>query len=314
MTISSTTMVKEAKKRRRRVYLSRSWQLYLMLVPVVLFYAIFHFGAMPGLMMAFQDFRLAHGIAGSPFVGLAHFRRLFASTFFFNVVRNTLVLNLMNLVFFFPAPIILAILLNEVRDGIFKRTSQSLMYLPHFFSWVVLAGMVIELLSPSRGIVNAILYRVTGETIHFMASRAWWRFIFVGSTIWKDVGWGSIIFLAAISGIDAELYEAARMDGAGRIRQIWHITLPGIKATIVILLILRLGSVFTVGVEQVMMLSNIAVMDIADVIPTYTFRVGVQQGRFSITTAIGIFQSVINMFLILSANWIAKWSTGTSVI
>ncbi|GHV02728.1 protein LplB [Spirochaetia bacterium] len=297
------------------VYLQRSWQYYVMLIPVVLYYLIFHFGAYPGLLMAFQDFRASRGLFGSTFVGFKHFKVIFGTSSFYTILGNTLTLNLMNLVIYFPAPIILAILLNEVRHNNFKRLSQSLMYLPHFFSWVVLGGMVIQILSPSKGIVNMIISSLSGgHTIYFMASKSWWRFVFVLSSIWKEVGWGTIIYLAAIAGIDSELYEAAAIDGANHFQQIFHVTLPGMATTIFIMLILRMGSVLNVGMEQIMMLQNAAVNEIADVIQTYTYRMGVQQGRYSMTTAIGIFQSVVGMILILTANWTSKKFTETSII
>jgi putative aldouronate transport system permease protein len=286
-----------------------------MLVPVILYYAIFHFGAYVGLLMAFQDFKASRGLFGSAFVGLKHFKVIFGTSSFYTILRNTLALNLLNLVLYFPAPIILAILVNEVRHNSFRRVAQSLMYLPHFFSWVVLGGMVIEILSPSKGIINTIISTVTGGyTIHFMASKAWWRFIFVLSTIWKEVGWGTIIYLAAIAGIDSELYEAATIDGANHFQQILHVTLPGMATTIFVMLILRMGSVLSVGLEQIMMLQNAAVNEIADVIQTYTYRIGIQQGRYSMTTAIGVFQSVVGMVLILTANQISKKLTDSSII
>ena len=306
---------KERKKQRAIAYFHRSWQYYLMLLPVVAYYAVFHFGAYPGLVMAFQDFKPVRGLFGSAFVGLKHFETTFGTSKFYTILGNTLTLNLMNLVMYFPAPIILSILLNEVRHNGFKRISQSLMYLPHFFSWVVLAGMIIEILSPSKGIVNAIISALTGgETIHFMANKGWWRVAFVMSSIWKEVGWGTIIYLAAISGIDTDLYEAATIDGANHFQQMWHITLPGMAHTIIIMLILRMGSILNVGMEQIMMLQNAAVNDIADVIQTYTYRMGVQQGRYSVTTAIGIFQSIVGMVLILTANQISKKVTDSSII
>jgi putative aldouronate transport system permease protein len=305
----------QRKRRKMAAYFQRSWQYYVMLAPVILYYLIFHFGAYPGLIMAFQDFRASRGLFGSTFVGLKHFKVIFGSSGFYTILGNTLTLNLLNLALYFPAPIILAILLNEVRHSSFKRVSQSLMYLPHFFSWVVLGGMVIEILSPSKGIVNKFISALSGgHTIYFMASKGWWRFIFVLSSIWKEVGWGTIIYLAAIAGIDSELYEAATIDGANHFQQIWHITLSGISNTIIIMLILRMGSVLSVGMEQIMMLQNAAVNEIADVIQTYTYRMGVQQGRYSMSTAIGIFQSVVGMVLILSANHISKKLTDNSII
>ncbi len=312
--LAKKTPVISGRRDRTLAYLSRSWQLYLMLIPVIAFYAIFSFGAYPGLLMAFQDFKASRGLFHSTFVGLKHFNTMFATSEFYKILRNTITLNLLNLVLYFPAPIILAILLNEVRHSAFKRISQSLMYLPHFFSWVVLGGMIIEILSPSKGIVNLILKSMTGQTVYFMASKTLWPFVFVLSTMWKEVGWGSILYLAAISGIDPELYEAATIDGANHFRQIWHITLPGIRHTILIMLILRMGSVLNVGIEQIMMLRNTAVAEISDVMATYIYRVGIENGRYSMTTAIGIFQSLVNMALILSANALSKKFTDSSII
>jgi putative aldouronate transport system permease protein len=246
-------------------------------------------------------------------VGFDNFVTIFNSSDFSKIMRNTLLLNLLNLVLYFPAPIILALLLNEVRISWFKRLSQSLMYLPHFFSWVVLGGMIIDILSPNRGIVNNILERIIGEKIFFMASRFWWPLIFVLSSMWKEVGWGSIIYLAALSGIEMELYEAAVMDGAGRLKQMWHITLPSIRNTIVIMLILRMGGVLNVGMEQILMLENTAVAQISDVISTYTYRMGIQNMQYSTTTAIGIFQSIINTALLLCANWLSKKYAESSI-
>ena len=229
--------------------------------------------------------------------------------------RNTLLLNIYNLVFGFPAPIILALMLNEMRSQRYKRLSQSIVYIPHFFSWVVLAGMVDSVLSPSTGIVNMFIKAVTGseEGIYFLASTRWWRTVFVVVNIWKEIGWGTIIYLAAISGVDPQLYEAAIIDGAGKFQQIFHITLPSIRPTIVILLVLRMGSMMDVGMEPVLLLSNDVVRDVADVFSTYIYRQGIQSTQYSLTTAMGIFQSVISTVLLLSANFISNRLTGKGI-
>ncbi len=285
-----------------------------MLFPVLLYYFFFHYLPYSGLLMAFQNYKLGLGIEGSEFVGLQHFQTLFRSKEFWKILKNTVVLNVLNLVLYFPAPIILAILLNEIRNVVFKRIAQSLMYLPYFFSWVVIGGMFVDILSPGTGVVNKIISALTGgKTIFFMASTFWWPIMFVLSTMYKEVGWGSIIYLAAITGIDAELYEAAKIDGANRWQQILHVTLPCISQTIVIMLILRMGSVLNVGMEQILMLENAAVKSISDVISTYTYRMGIQQLQYSKTTAIGVFQSLINMLLMLSANKISKKLTGDGI-
>ena len=297
-------------KKRNRAFLLRDLRrdrwLYIFLILPMAFFIIFRYIPMYGAIIAFKDFRIAQGILGSRWVGLAQFERLFRTPDFYNIVKNTLLLNVYALVFGFPIPIILAILLNEVRFKLFKRINQSLLYLPHFISWVVLAGIFIQMLSPSTGVVNMVLRSLGITPIFFMASSFWWPIMFVISGIWQGAGWGSIIYLAAVSAIDPELYEAARIDGANKIGQIWHITLPGIKPTIAILLILRMGSMMDVGFEHIYNLQNPAVFDVADVISTYVFRVGIRGAQYSYTTAIGLFQSVISLILVYSTNRITR--------
>ncbi|MDI6617698.1 MAG: ABC transporter permease subunit [Clostridiales bacterium] len=285
----------------------RDRYLYLFLVPILAYYIVFKYGPMYGVIIAFKDFRFADGILGSKWVGFKHFQRLFTSRDFLMILRNTLLLNIYSVVFAFPIPIILAILLNEIRCIFFKKVSQSLFYLPHFISWVVLGGIVVALLSPSTGVINIILSRVFGiKPIYFMASTKWWPVVFILSGIWHDAGWGTIIFLAAITGINTELYEAAVLDGANKFQQIWHVTLPGIRSTIAILLILRMGSMMDVGFEQIFILQNGAVTNVAEVISTYVYRLGIQGMQYSYTTALGLFQSVISMILVLGSNKIIK--------
>jgi putative aldouronate transport system permease protein len=261
---------------------------------------------MYGLVIAFKDFRLAKGIFGSSWIGFQQFRKLFSNPSFFSILRNTLLLNVYSLVFGFPAPIILALLINEVRSTLFKRINQSILYLPHFISWVVLAGIFIQMLSPSTGVINLVLTAVGMKPVYFMADTFWWPVVFIISGIWAGAGWGSIIYLAAISGIDPQLYEAARIDGANKLAQIWHITLPGIKNTIALLLILRMGSMMDVGFEHIFNLQNPAVYEVADVISTYVYRVGIQGAQYSYTTAIGLFQSAVSLVLVVCANKITR--------
>ena len=297
-------------KPKNRAFLLKSLRrdrwLYIFLIIPIAFYVVFKYVPMYGAIIAFKDFKIGLGIFGSQWVGFAHFRQLFRNVDFFNIIKNTLLLNIYALVFGFPVPIILAILLNEVRSGLYKRINQSILYLPHFISWVVLAGIFIQMLSPSTGVVNLILKAVGITPIYFMASSFWWPIMFVVSGIWQGAGWGSIIFLAAVSAIDPELYEAARIDGAGKLQQIWHITLPGIKATIAIMLILRMGSMMDVGFEHIYNLQNAAVYDVSDVISTYVYRVGIRGAQYSYTTAIGLFQSVISLILVVSTNKITR--------
>lgn len=296
----------------------RIWRdryLYLLLLPVVVYFFVFKYAPLYGLQIAFKDFKMNLGITGSEWVGMKYFNRLFNSAVFFRVFRNTLLLNLYNLLWGFPAPIILALMLNEMRSQSYKRAAQSIVYIPHFFSWVVLAGMVDSVLSPSTGIVNMLYKAITGaeEGIYFLASNRWWRTVFVIVNIWKEVGWGTIIYLAAMSGVDPQLYEAAIIDGATKFQQMYHITLPSIRPTIVILLVLRMGSMMDVGMEPVLLLSNDVVREVSDVFSTYIYRQGIQSTQYSLTTAMGIFQSVISTVLLLSANFASNKLTGEGI-
>ncbi len=287
--------------------IKRDKSLYMMLVPVLLFYLLFKYSPMLGEIIAFKNYRFADGILGSDWVGLKNFRMLFESTDFWRVLRNTLLLNVYSLVFGFPVPILLALLLNEVRVEGYKRLVQILLYIPHFISWVVLGGILIALLSPSTGVVNLLLTNVFGiEPIYFMAKSSWWPVAYTASSIWREAGWGTILYLAAMASIDPQLYEAAKIDGANKLRQVWHITLPGIRSTIAILLILRMGSMMDVGLEQTLALQNDSVLDVADVISTYVYRVGLQNMNYSYTTALGLFQSLISLVLVVSVNRIIR--------
>jgi len=295
------------KRNRLWKKIKRDKYLYLMLVPVVAFYFVFKYAPMFGEIIAFKNYRFADGIWGSPWVGLEHFRKLFSSPDFFNILKNTLLLNVYSVVFGFPVPILLALMLNELRREWYKRLVQNLLYTPHFISWVVLGGIIITLLSPSTGFVNIVLHNVFGiEPIYFLADTFWWPVMFVLAGIWHSAGWNTILYTAAITGIDPQLYEAARIDGAGRLRQIWHITLPGLRSTIAILLILRMGYMMDVGFEQIFVLQNSAVFEVADVISTYVYRIGLLHVQYSYTTALGLFQSVIGLILVVSMNRIVK--------
>jgi putative aldouronate transport system permease protein len=288
---------------KRNIYRDR-WIYAFLLIPVA-YYIIFNYLPMYGAVIAFKDYKIGLGINVSKWVGLAQFHRLFRTPDFTKIFRNTLLLNIYGLVFGFPAPIILAVLLNEAGT-VYKRINQSILYLPHFISWVVLAGIFIQMLSPSTGVINSMLKLLSIEPIYFMADNFWWVVMYVVSGIWQGAGWGSIIYLAAISAIDPELYEAARIDGANKAAQIWHITLPGIKPTIAIMLILRMGSMMNVGFEHIYNFQNPAVFDVADVISTYVYRVGIQGAQYSFTTAVGLFQSVISLVLVSTANKIVR--------
>lgn len=301
---------------RRATYrgMIRNRSLYMMLIPVVLYFIIFHYKPMYGAIIAFKDFKPFLGIGDSPWVGFKHFEQFFESYYFLRILRNTLVISLYQLIFGFPAAIILALLLNELKNQIFKRFVQSVSYLPHFISLVVVCGMLIDFLQPD-GIINRFLMAVgaIGEPINFMILPEWFRVIFVGSGIWQSVGWSSIIFLAALSGINPSLYEAAAVDGAGRWRQMLSITLPGIMPTIIILLIINIGNFMVVGFDKIILLYNSATYETADVIGSFVFRRGITEANYSFTAAVGLFNSVINFTLLVLVNQLAKKKADSSL-
>jgi len=286
--------------------LKRDKYLYLLALPGILYFLVFKYYPMWGIVIAFKDFSPYLGIWQSDWVGLDHFVRLFTNSSFYLLLRNTMAISLLNLVFFFPLPIVLALAMNEVANQALKRIIQTVVYLPHFLSWVIIAGITFLLLSQSSGIVNLMLESMGLPKIAFLTSENLFWGLLTAQVIWKETGWGTIIFLAAITSIDPQLFEAAKIDGASRIRQIWHVTLPGIRNVIVILLILRLGDIMDVGFEQVFLMSNGAVANVADVFETYVYRNGIQQGQFSYTTAVGLFKSVIGLILVVGANWLVK--------
>jgi len=290
--------------------LRRNKHIYLMLLPVVLYYLVFHYGPMYGAVIAFQDFNPVKGVFGSKWVGLQNFQDFFSSVFFGRLMFNTVAISVLEIVFGFPAPIILALLINELRGNPFRRLVQTVTYLPHFISVVVIVGMLFDFFARD-GVANQLLS--LSDPIAFMQSPEWFRQLFVGSGIWQQVGWGSIVYLAAIATIDSALYEAAKVDGANRFRQIWHITIPGILPTIVILLILRLGSVMSVGYEKIILMYNPLTYETADVISTYVFRRGVLQADFSFSAAVGLFNSVINFALLIGANRLSRRLTGSGL-
>jgi len=282
------------------------WDLYLLLLPGLLFFLLFKYVPMWGVIIAFMDYSPFRGILGSEWVGFRHFVTLFTYDQFWRIFRNTIVISFYNLIFFFPAPIVLALLLNEIRKQVFKRFVQTVIYVPHFVSWVVVAGMTYLMLGTQGGLVNELIKAGGGEAVPFLTTPEWFRGLIVSQSIWKETGWGTIIFLAALSGVDPQLYEAAIMDGAGRWRQMWHVTLPAIRSTIFILLILRLGHVLDVGFEQIFLMLNSTVNEVGDVFETYVYREGLVGGKFSYTTAVGLFKSAIGLIMVVLANWIAK--------
>lgn len=297
----------------KKNYFIKNWQTYSMIVPGLLFFIIFVYIPLCGSIIAFQDYNIFNGVFHSKFVGLKHFENLFAYPEFYRVLKSTLIISLYQLVLGFPAPIILALLLNEVSKMLFKRIIQTVLYLPHFLSWVIVGGLFINLLSPRVGMINEVIKYFGGEPIFFVQESGYFRSIIVSSGIWKEVGWGTIIYLAALAGINPELYESAEMDGAGKFRQVFSITLPSILPTIAILFLLRIGSIMDTGFEQIYMFLNPLVYGVGEVFDTYIYRVGLLGAQFSATTAIGIFKSVVGFILIIGANQLSKKATGNSI-
>ena len=299
-------------KQKKNVFIRDRYLYLLLLIPLV-YFIVFKYIPMIGLQIAFRDYKIHDGMWGSVWVGTKHFVRLFSSPDFYTTLYNTVVLSFLNIIFGFPMPIILAILLNEVNNMPFKRVTQSLLYMPHFISWIVLGGIITSILSPGTGIINNFIKSLGNEPIYFMGDTGWWRVIYVLSGIWKEAGWGTIVYLAAISGINGELYEAARIDGANKLRQMWHITLPGIRSTIAILLIMRMGQVLQVGFEQIYSLQNDMVLSVSDVISTYEYRIGLLSMQYSYTTALGLFKGVVGLIFVVLTNYIVnKLSDGES--
>ena len=310
--------VKKKKKGFGHIFVQdfkRNYLLYLLVLPVLAYYIIFCYGPMGGIIIAFKDYKPNFGIFGSEWAdnyGFEHFLNFFNSMYFTRTVRNTLLISFYNILFGFPAPILLALLMNEVKNRIFKRTVQTLTYFPHFISTVVICGMIKQFCL-TDGLFNQILGIFGGTHTPFLQYPQYFRTIYVATGIWQGIGWDSIIYLAAITGVDLELHEAAALDGAGRFRRIWHITLPAIKPTIVILLIMKVGSMMSVGHEKILLLYNQAIFETADVISTYTYRRGLLDGDYSFSTAVGLFNSVVNFILVLIANGVSRKVTETSL-
>lgn len=316
MSISQLNTLKVTDKRHKWQKIKtvlRNFDLYLLLLPGLAFLFIFKYMPMYGLSIAFEKYSVFKGVTGSQWVGFYQFQRLFSSPQFFEVFRNTLLISLYKIVFTFPIPILIAVILNEIRLMAFKRTVQTVIYLPHFLSWVVVSGLVLEFLSPSNGMVNQLIVALGGKPISFLMDNHWFRTVLVGSEAWKEVGYSAIIYIASIAGIDQEQYEAARVDGAGRIKQIIHITIPNMWSIILLMFILRIGSVMEAGTEQILLLYNPTVYQSSDVIGTFVYRTGITQMDYSYSTAVGLFESVIGFILVMTGNLISKKSSGRSI-
>jgi putative aldouronate transport system permease protein len=315
-TTSPETVIPFTAKKRSRlgilIDIRKNKLLYVMLLPVLLYYVIFHYGPMYGAIIAFKDFSPRLGIWGSDWVGFEHFQAFFTGPYFWRTIKNTVLISFYQLLFGFPAPIMLALLLNEVRHAVFKRTVQTITYMPHFISLVVICGIIKDF-TVSDGVMNDIIVFFGGERTTFLLEPSFFRSVYVTSGVWQHIGWGTIIFLAALTGIDQEQYEAAKIDGAGRWKQMTNVTLPGLMPTIIILLILEIGRMMNVGFEKIILLYNPGTYETADVISSYVYRVGLQDFNYSFSSAVGLFNSVINFILLICSNWLSRKFNDTSL-
>ena len=295
---------REAAPKKKSVM--RNWRLYVMCAPAVIYFILFAYKPMYGILIAFKNFSMRKGIMGSPWVGFDNFTRLFTSYWFPVILKNTLTLSILSLILGFPIPIILALLLNEVKNDRFRKTFQTISYAPHFISVVVLCGMVTLFVSPSSGIINKFITMAGGEPVAFLQEPGLFKWVYVLSGVWQEMGWGSIIYFATLSGVDKSLIEAAEMDGASRLQKIWYINMPVLVPTIIVLLILNCGSLLGVGYEKVYLLQNATNVSASEVISTYVYKKGIIDGDYGFSTAVGLFNTVINVILLLSMNAIVK--------
>lgn len=306
-------MIKKSEFENILKRIGKNYELYIFILPAFLYFAIFYYAPMYGVQIAFKDFIATKGIAGSPWTGFKHFNYFFSSYYFNLLVRNTIGITLYSLIAGFPVPILLALLLNELKNKRFKRLVQNVTYAPHFISTVVMVGILLTFLSPSSGIVNQLIKVLGGEPIAFMAKPGMFKDIYVWSGIWQNSGWGSIIYLAALSGIDVQLHEAAIVDGATRLQRIRYINIPGIMPTMIILLVLNSGSLMNVGFEKIFLMQNSLNMETSDVISTYVYRNGLLNAQYSFSSAVGLFNSVINFILLVLVNKAARRLSETSL-
>lgn len=306
--VSDASLLKHDRQavRKRGFSIRKHMLLYLMILPGFLYFVVFKYFPMGGLVIAFQDYQPYRGIMGSEWVGFKHFIRLFTEPTFFMLLRNTLVLFAMNIIFFFPLPIILALMLNEVRHKFFKNSIQTIIYIPHFMSWVIIVSITYVFLTVDGGVLNELLAAVGLPKISFLTSSEWLRTVYIGQIIWKELGWSTIIYLAAITVVDTQLYEAAEMDGAGRLRKTWHVTLPAIRPVIITLLILKIGSTLDLGFEHMYLLLNSLNREVAEIFDTYIYTAGLKNGQLSYSTTVGLFKGVVGLVLVMLSNRLAK--------
>ncbi|MCQ6559516.1 ABC transporter permease subunit [Paenibacillus mendelii] len=310
---STDAPLRLGKRSRAFKRIWKNWQLYLFILPALATVVLFSYVPIYGVQIAFKNFIATKGIWGSEWVGFDHFIRFFDSYYFWDLMLNTLGISIYSLLVGFPIPILLALGLNELRNGFFKKSVQTITYAPHFISVVVMAGIILAFLSPETGIINRFMVFFGLQPIAFLSEASWFKTVYVFSDVWQNMGWGTVIYMAALAGIDPQQHEAAIMDGASRVRRIWHINLPGIAPTMIILLILSTGGILNVGFEKILLLQNQLNMDSSDVISTYVYRSGLRQAQYSFSAAVGLFNSVINLIILVAVNWIAKRKSESSL-
>lgn len=307
---SDRTIYHFSSQSQKWAFMRKHWPIYVISLPGIIYFLLFKYISLFGSVIAFQNYNIFKGIKGSPWVGLENFQRMFQYTEFLQILKNTILIGVYDLLFAFPVPIILALLINELRIMAYKRIVQTVVYMPHFLSWIIVGGVVVGVLSPSTGIVNHLLGLFGVDPIYFLGENDYIRTILISSGIWKDSGWGTIIYLAAIAGINPDLYEAAQIDGASRFRQVFSITIPTILPTIVILFLLQIGNFLDFGFERVFVFLNPLNNENGEIIDTFVYRAGLVDRQYSYTTAIGLFKSVVGLALIMFSNTFSKKVTG----
>ena len=309
----SSSVLRARKRHMRWKMVKQHWPLYLFLLPTVVYFLLFRFYPLYGLQLAFKNYRILDGIGGSPWVGLDNFRRFFSTADFGKLMWNTLGVSVFTLVFTFPLPIILALLLNQLPSLKYKKLVQTTVYAPHFISTVVMVGMIFLFTSPSSGVINKIIEAAGGKAVHFTAEPSWFVPLYVISEVWQSTGWGSILYLAALAGVSPELHEAALVDGANKFQRVWHIDIPGILPTIVIMMILNAGKIMNVGFEKAYLMQTSLNIRASEIIATYVYKRGVLKSQIRLATAVGLFDSVVNMILVVTVNWISRKVTDSSL-
>ncbi|EFU73788.1 ABC transporter permease [Enterococcus italicus] len=305
---------KKEKKQSLKVRLKKNWPFLIMLLIPLIFLIIFNYIPMYGVLIAFKKFSPGLGIMDSPWNNFEHFKVMFSDFMFIRAFKNTLWISILKIIIGFPAPILFAVALNEIRNVRFKKVNQIISYLPYFMSWVIVGAMVIEVFSPDRGVVNEIVKLFGGKPIHFLADEHWFVPVLIGTDIWKSIGYGAIVYLAAMTGVNPALYEAADLDGASRMQKIWNVTLPSIMPIILVMFILRLGSVLNAGFDQILNMYNPKVYGVADIIDTYVYRVGLENFNMDYATAVGLFKNIVGLVLVVGSNGIVKKLTNQSII